>query len=191
MHATDRATPPQALLITGTVGSGKTSVADAVGDLLAVAEIPHAVIDLDWLCQSWPASPGDRFSLGIQLRNLRCVARNYLDAGAMRLVLAGVVESRADRQRYRETLGIDLVMCRLLVDLALVERRLRGRHDPDDPTLAWHLERAGDLDSILDRARVEDHMIPATYRSLREVAADVLEAVGWTGENPTADDAVG
>jgi hypothetical protein len=35
-------------LITGTVGTGKTSVADAAGDLLAGARLPHAVIDLDW-----------------------------------------------------------------------------------------------------------------------------------------------
>ena len=35
-----------ALLVTGPVGVGKTTVASAVGDLLATAEVPHAVIDL-------------------------------------------------------------------------------------------------------------------------------------------------
>lgn len=37
----------KALLITGPVGVGKTTVAEAVGDVLATAGVPHAVIDLD------------------------------------------------------------------------------------------------------------------------------------------------
>jgi Ni2+-binding GTPase involved in maturation of urease and hydrogenase len=50
---------PTAVLITGTVGAGKTSVAAAAGSILAEARIPHAVIDLDALTQSWPAPPDD------------------------------------------------------------------------------------------------------------------------------------
>ena len=81
-----------ALLITGTVGAGKTSVAEAAGELLAERRTPHAVIDLDGLRRFWPAPEDDPFSLGLTLRNLRDVARNFLNAGARRLVLAGVVE---------------------------------------------------------------------------------------------------
>jgi Ni2+-binding GTPase involved in maturation of urease and hydrogenase len=36
-----------ALLINGTVGAGKTSVAETVGNLLTEAGVPKAVIDLD------------------------------------------------------------------------------------------------------------------------------------------------
>jgi adenylylsulfate kinase-like enzyme len=45
-------TDARALLLTGTVGAGKTSVADALGDLLTEAAVPNAVLDLDWLCRS-------------------------------------------------------------------------------------------------------------------------------------------
>ena len=48
-----------AMLINGTVGAGKTSVAEMVGDLLTEAGMPNAVIDLDWLRRSWP-SPESR-----------------------------------------------------------------------------------------------------------------------------------
>jgi adenylylsulfate kinase-like enzyme len=47
------------MLINGTVGAGKTSVAEMVGDLLTEAGMPNAVIDLDWLRRSWP-SPESR-----------------------------------------------------------------------------------------------------------------------------------
>lgn len=55
-------TPARALLLTGTVGSGKTSVADTIGDLLSHAGIANAVIDVDWLRRSWPCPPEDPFN---------------------------------------------------------------------------------------------------------------------------------
>lgn len=129
MIAIGWATWTRALLITGTVGSGKTSVADTLGDLLATAEIPHAVIDVDWLRRPWPSPPGDPFNGGMALRNLLAVAENYLRAGTVRLVLAGVVESRRERDDYQEALGVDLTVGRLRVDLPVVRLRLTQRHE--------------------------------------------------------------
>jgi adenylylsulfate kinase len=83
------------LLITGPVGVGKTTVAEAIGDQLSKTGTPHAVVDLDWLSKCWPAPSSDPFHFELQLRNLRAVTRNCAKAGARRLVLAGVVESRA------------------------------------------------------------------------------------------------
>ncbi|MFD1367336.1 AAA family ATPase [Actinoplanes sichuanensis] len=172
---------PRALLITGTVGSGKTSVAETLGDLLAQDRIPNAVIDVDWLRRSWPSPPGDRFNRGITLRNLRAVARNHVEAGALRLVLAGVIESHAERDAYQIALGVPLAVCRLTVGLATVRRRLVRRHEEDPDGLRWHLDRSGELDEILQRARVEDVTVDATTKSVREVAAAVRDAVGWSG----------
>lgn len=171
--------PPRALLITGTVGSGKTSTADALGDLLAEAGVPHAVVDLDWLRHSWPSPPGDPFNSAMTLRNLRDVARNHLEAGAARLVLAGVVESRAERRRYEETVAAELTVCRIRVPLSTVHRRLARRHEGDDAGLRWHVERSGELDRILDAAEVEDVVVEAANRPATAVAAAVLDAVGW------------
>jgi nucleoside-triphosphatase THEP1 len=52
----------RALLLTGTVGVGKTSVAAAVGDLLRDRQVANAVVDLDELRRSWPPASGDRFN---------------------------------------------------------------------------------------------------------------------------------
>ncbi|MFE7168658.1 hypothetical protein [Streptomyces sp. NPDC057616] len=175
----DNSTTPRALLITGTVGVGKTSVAEAAGNLLADAEIPHAVMDLDWLCNSWPRPAGDPFNFGMVLRNLRLVAGSYLDAGVSRLVLAGVAESRAERRQYEEALGIGLSVCRLRVQLPTVHRRLAHRHGDDHTGLTWHLNRSGELDRILDRAEVEDFGIDATDTSVAATATAVLQRADW------------
>ena len=169
----------RALLITGPVGVGKTSVAEAVGDLLAGAAIPHAVIDLDWLACYWPSPTDDPFNFALELRNLRSLARNYLDAGADRMVLAGVVESRAGRERYAEAIGVDLAVCRLSADLAVIRQRLIQRHGSgDDDGLRWHLRRSRELEQILDLAGVEDFTV-TTDRPVADVAKAVATATGW------------
>lgn len=175
--------------MSGTVGSGKTSVASAVGDLLEAAAVPYAVIDLDWLRHSWPNPPDDRFNLSIELANLATVSSTYLRAGAHRLVLAGVIERQGDRRRYEAVCaGIPLRVCRLDVGLDAVHRRLRDRHRDDPSDLTWHLSRSGELDAILRRHQVEDFVVDASYHTVREVAAHVLAATGWlaTCAPPTA-----
>ena len=60
---------PGVLLLNGTVGVGKTTVAEAIGDRLADAGVPGAVVDIDWLRRCWPAPDGDPFHLELALRN--------------------------------------------------------------------------------------------------------------------------
>jgi adenylylsulfate kinase len=173
-----RGTDARALLLTGTVGSGKTSVADAVGDLLSGAGTANAVIDVDWLRRSWPCPPEDPFNSRMALRNLRAVAQNYLQAGTARLVLAGVIESRTERNAYQEAVTVPLTVCRLRVELPTIRQRLIRRHEHDDG-LRWHLDRSGELDQILEQAQVEDLVVDATTTSIRQVAEAVMVAIGW------------
>jgi adenylylsulfate kinase len=149
--------------------------------MLSEAGVPHAVIDLDWLRRSWPSPAGDRFNLAMELRNLRPVADNYLDAGAERIVLAGVVETLADRDRYQPALGVPLSVCRLRVDLPVVRARLARRHEGEGAELQWHLDRSGELDAILEAAGIEDFAIDASELSISLTAATVIRAAGWEG----------
>lgn len=176
-------TTRSALLITGTVGVGKTSVAEMVGDLLTEHGIANAVIDLDWLRRAWPSPAGDPYNNGLGLRNLRPVARNFFEAGAVRIVLAGVIETRVDRDRHQDALGVPLSVCRLQVDLPLVRARLAQRHE-GGAVLQWHLDRSGELDAILGAARVEDFTVDASDLSVPQAAAAVIRAWGNPVDRP-------
>ena len=172
--------PASALLVTGTVGVGKSVTANMIGSLLQGRLVPHAVIDLDEIRRRWPAPPDDPFDFELELRNLKPMATNYLAAGARRLVMAGVCESRQDRDRLAAAVGAPLVVCRLRIPLAVMQTRLRQRHAADPAGLAWHLARAGQLDSILDAADVADVELSIDERTLPEVAARVIAAIGWS-----------
>ncbi len=170
----------RALLLTGTVGVGKTTTADAVGSRLRKLGVPHAVVDLDELRRCWPAPPDDPFHTALELRNLAALARAYRDAGAERLVLAGVCESRRDRERYADALRVPLQVVRLRGTTAVVEVRLRLRHGDDAEGLDWHLARRGELDTLLDRAAVEDETIQVDGLRPSTLADAVLTAAGWS-----------
>ncbi|MFI6818391.1 hypothetical protein ACIBG7_38760 [Nonomuraea sp. NPDC050328] len=167
----------RAVLIIGTVGVGKTSAAEAAGDLLAARGVPHAVVDLDGLSRFWPAPADDPFNFELVITNLRALAATYRTAGARVLLLAGVAETADHRRRFTEATGGELVVARLQAGPATVRERLTRRHADDPEGLAWHLKRAGELDRILREAAVEDFVVDATAPADR-VAARVLAESG-------------
>ena len=111
-------------------------------------------------------------------RNLRDLARNFLDAGSVRMVLAGVVETHADLDRYRAAIGVPLAVCRLRVTLPVLHARLNGRHENGN-ALRWHLDRSGELDAILEAVGLEDFSIEASGLIAHEVAEAVIAGSGW------------
>ena len=179
MSPKDAASASEALLINGTVGVGKSTVAAHLGDVLAAQRVPHALIDLDHLRWSWPPPPDDPFNLTIELRNLTSVAANYRDAGIRRFVLAGVLERRTDLARYERAVQARVRVVRLRADPSLLQRRLRARHALDPAGLSWHLTRAGELDAILDAARVDDDEIHLGARDPQSIAVDLASIIGW------------
>ena len=68
---------PQAALITGLIGTGKSSVAIEMADVLEQPGLPYAVIDLDCLCWGW-AGGAEGSEHRMMLANLAPVMTNYL-----------------------------------------------------------------------------------------------------------------
>ena len=169
-----------ALLLTGTVGVGKSTTADRVADRLQAFCIPHAVIDLDEIRRFWPTPNGDRFGSEMGLLNLSSLVDNYVAGGAERLVLAGVCETRRDRAAFEAVLGVPLTVCRLRAQTDTLHARLGDRHVDDESGLEWHLARAGELDGILDASGVADIEVAVDGLTRDDVATSVLKAIGWT-----------
>jgi GNAT superfamily N-acetyltransferase len=89
------------LVLTGTIGAAKSRIAGAIGTLLRDREVPHARIDVDELCQTWPTPPGDPAEDGLAFANLAAMAPNLAVRGLSSVVLVRVVEKAGDRERCR------------------------------------------------------------------------------------------
>jgi adenylylsulfate kinase len=165
-----------ALLITGTVGAGKTSVAEMVGHLLSEAGVPNAVIDLDWLRRSWPSSAGDRFNLAMEYGTC-----DRWPATTSTPALSGSFSPGSSRPTSTGTVTRTHSVCRLRVDPPVVRARLARRHEGEGAALQWHLDRSEELDTVLEAAGIEDFSVRASDLSISLAAAAVIRGVGWEG----------
>ena len=159
------------------MGTGKTTVLFEASDLLSEAGIAHAAIDLDCLAVMHPqrGPHGQRLAF----TNLAVVWPNYAVAGAERLIVAGVVEDRADLDKFRAAVpGAQPIVCRLIAPLSLMHERLRIREP--GMFLNQALARAEELADILSRASVEDFAVDnGPGRSIGTVAREVLSLASW------------
>jgi hypothetical protein len=174
---------PSAILLTGVYGTGKSSVAEEIADLLEDRRPPYASIDLDWL--SWTNAGGpDHDDHALLDRNLAAVAAIYREAGVRRFVLAGSVPDAVALEAIREAVEVPLTVIRLTAPLAVIEERLSAsphRARADDLAVAREWLAAG------TGAGLEDEVVE-NVGSVRETAVRVLEIAGWL---PPAPDAAG
>jgi adenylylsulfate kinase-like enzyme len=165
-----------ALLLTGVYGTGKSSVAAEIADILEKRSVPYAALDLDWL--DWFQAPDhdDAVARRLLTANLRAVVANYADAGVRRFILAGSIATEAELDEIRATVPAPMTVVRLTVPLDEIERRLQsdvttGRRDDLRVAETW---LAGDVGGGL-----EDFTL-ANEGPIRDVAMEILRRVGWT-----------
>jgi hypothetical protein len=163
------------IVLTGSMGCGKTTVLGEASDLLFEGGAPHAIIDLDAI--GTVLLPGDA-AQRLNLRNLRAIYGNFVDAGIRRVLMAEAIETRAELEQLRQMLAAaQLVVCRLTAALDTMERRLRLR----EPGIHQDrfVMRSRMLQEALDAAKLEDFTVVNDGRSVTNVAREVLQRAGW------------
>jgi hypothetical protein len=166
------------LLLTGTVGAGKTVVAIEVGRLLEQQGRSAAVVDLDWL--GWLHMRSSTLTADqLIAHNLAAIWPNLRDAGMRYAVLARAVLARDGLDALRAAVpDADLTVVRLTASPSTIEGRLRRRDSGDE--LAEHLRASLEMSRAMDRARLEHMVVAGDGRSPGEIALEVLQRVGWT-----------
>ncbi len=167
---------PEAVLICGAYGAGKSSVAAEMAELLEARDVPYAAIDLDWLIwANIPDAHGDAGNV-LMLANLAPMIGNYRAAGLTRFILAGLLTSAVERDSLRETLGMPLRVVRLTLPIEEIERRLAP-----DPTSG----RSDDLEHARQQVADEigiglEDLAVANDRPIAQVAAEIIAWLGWS-----------
>ena len=164
------------LIITGSMGSGKTAVLFEASDVLASRNIPHAAIDLDALGTAHlPAGVQDK---ELMYRNLRSVWENYAQIGLKRLLLARAIENREELECCREAVKAEnVVVCRLTASIQTMQGRVQSREIGalQDSFVA----RVAELSAVLDHARLEDIAVNNENRTVTDTALEMLTRSGW------------
>lgn len=167
------------IIVTGPVGVGKSTVAEVMGYLLLAANVPHANVDFDQLRACYPRpADDDRWGTRLGLANLAAMWLNYQRSGARRLIVAAVVESRAELEGYRDAIpDADIRIVRLRATRETLEARVRQRGPWRD--LEWHLNRTVELAAHMDAQPVEDMLVETEDRDPTTIARDILDRAGW------------
>jgi len=164
------------LIITGTMGAGKTAVLGEASDILAQRQIVHAAIDLDAL--GLAHLPSAAFSDSVMYDNLRSICGNFAALGVRRFLLARAIEDEAQLKLCREIIpAANTVVCRLVASIQAMKRRVRMREL--GISQREYVARVAKLNPLLDRAQLEDFAVRNEDRPLTEVAIDVLVQAGW------------
>ncbi|HEU4318762.1 MAG TPA: hypothetical protein VFS66_01630 [Acidimicrobiia bacterium] len=165
----------EALAITGTYGTGKSTLAAQIGDILDASSVRYAAIDLDWL--TWfddhRSRPHDDRSM--LLRNLASVVDNYRSIDVDHFVVALALTSADELALLTETMGMPVRTVELVVPIDVIERRLEsdpssGRSLDLEEARRWAIESKGSgfADLVVDNTR-----------DIRVVADEVLVWLGW------------
>lgn len=167
------------VLINGSVGTGKTTTAEVLGDEVGQRGIPGAVIDVDGLRRSWPSPAGDPFRTALALKNLEAVTTNFRRAGAELIMVASVVETIDELERTAVALATRRMLhVRLTASPDAILSRLTRRHNNNDAALHWHTQRHPELTAVLDQAGFTNSLrIDTTDKPAASVANEILTAI--------------
>lgn len=175
--------PTRVVVINGTIGAGKTTVASAMGDVLGERGSRCAWIDADALCQAEPRDPDDPYRQTLMFDALAGAAPAFRRAGLGLIVVARVIEDPADRDRYAGAFRCDagpaeLSVVRLVAPEAERLARVAAR-EPEGKWRDWGLARTVELEASLDALDLDDASVANVGRDPRDTAVAVIEAIGW------------
>jgi GNAT superfamily N-acetyltransferase/predicted kinase len=175
--------PTRVLVVSGTMGAGKSAVASAIGDALRERGARYGWIDGDALCQAGPTDDGDPFNQALLFDALAGVAPAYRRRGLGTVIVARVVEDPDDRDRYARAFRsdggpADVTIVRVTAPEEVRLARIDAR-EPEGPWREFGRARTVELEASLDALGLEDLSVENADRPAAEAAAELLDGLGW------------
>lgn len=177
---------PTVVVITGPVGSGKSTSMQALWELLDRQGERAAMVDMDSLRALCPDDPADPFHAALGVANLQAIWPQFANRGARWLLLTDAVEHPAQRAVYENAVPTaTVIIVRLDVPIDRVHQQLRGREVGG--SLDWHLKRSVELQSMMIERGVGDIVVPIDGQNPTEVATLIRNAVQQHQRSATSD----
>ena len=169
------------LILHGSPGSGKTTLARAISEQLSADGVTSGVIDVDELNLVFPPPMRDFW-----LTNLATVWPNYARVPGIHVVIPTVVADAERLELLRAAVPAEsFVVCELTAPIEVLKQRVTEREPTEElrqALRAWvdHHAARTDLEGIRD-------VLVSTYdKSEVDAAREVLRAIGWAADPPPA-----
>lgn len=173
------ATRIKGVLLTGSVGVGKTTLAVEMSKVLGDNGARVVVIDLDWL--GWL----DGFEIAspelseLICDNVRAVWNNFKRREPTHVILCRFVHRREEVERLRASVpDVEVVVARVVASGDTIQKRLGGRDVGAE--LEEHLTEATRMTKLLDEANLTNLQVVNDDRDIREVALQALRSLTWS-----------
>jgi len=167
------------LVVTGSVGVGKTTIGSELTNVLEAMGIAHSFVDLDGLTMTFPRPPDDRFGDGLALANLQAVWSNCRGRGSKNLIVARVLETPDYLDRLQQATDLsEIVVCELTASKTTLIDRVRSREVGSGRL--WHERRTLELADSLAELELATFSVTTDNRQPPDIAAEIAERVNWT-----------
>jgi gluconate kinase len=159
------------LILTGSPGSGKTSVLEALGSLLEIDHVAYGALETEELARGWPPLDRDEW-----LRQVSAVISLQRDAGRETLLVVATTETDDELQAIVDVVADDrvLVVC-LSASGEEAARRVAEREPDSWPGKAALVEHARTLAHEIPLLRGVDVVVRTDDRSADDVAGEIRE----------------
>ena len=157
--------------------SGKTSVLGEASDILALQNIAHAALDLDAF--GLAHLPSGASNDAVMYRNLQCCLQEL--RFPRNKAIPGGARDRRPCPHWNVVAGPFQLRTRSSVVSPRTLRTMRKRIKMRESGVLQQqfVARVAKLNSILDRARLEDFVVTSDDRSVTQIAHEMLLKAGW------------
>lgn len=162
------------LVLNGSPGSGKSSVANAIAEHLRQSGIAHALIEFDELGRVYPEP-----AIPVGWANLRAMWPNYLAIPNLKVILPVCIGSNQELEDLQN--AAPCKKC-TIVDLVAEELVLKARVTNREPNEYWRVKLRGLVDKHVGKnfaVKLGDFRIRTDDKSIEDTAREIIGYLGW------------